>query len=65
MDGSIRRKTAAEQADAILALEGDEPDEASRLLRAALDRGDISAEVYRELVIRRAHRLERGSPEDA
>jgi hypothetical protein len=65
MDETIRLRSAAEQADAILALAGDVPDETSRALRAALDRGDISREMYRELVIQRAKQQERGTPEDA
>jgi hypothetical protein len=65
MDDPIRLKSAADQADAILALEGDVPDQASLALRAALDRGDISPEMYRELVVQRAKQQERGTPEDA
>jgi hypothetical protein len=65
MDESIRERSAAEQADAILSLEGDAPDETSLALRAALDRGDITAQTYRELVIKRAQQRERGAPEDA
>jgi hypothetical protein len=65
MDESIRLQSAAEQADAILALEGDVPDETSLALRAALDRGDITPGMYRELVVQRAKQQERGAPEDA
>jgi hypothetical protein len=65
MDDSIRERSAAEQADAILALEGDTPDATSQALRAALDRGEITADMYRELVLQRAKRLEQGSPGDA
>jgi hypothetical protein len=65
VDDPIRLKSAADQADAILALEGDVPDETSLALREALDRGDISPEMYREMVVQRAKQQERGTPEDA
>lgn len=48
------KQAAGEQADAILAFDGDEPDEVSRALRAALDRGEITPEEYRATVIHRA-----------